>query len=280
MVYKDVDVDIVVTPIISYTDIVDKPILNGFELNGDVTLENIGLGNIDNTSDLDKPISTATQEALDLKEDKETVLGIKQDLVELNTTVDGITTELSLKQDKGDYALKSEIPDISNLPTRDELNSALASKANKSTTLSGYGIVDAYSKDESDGKFATKEQGEKADTAVQPSSIADMLTKTDANGIFVKISSLSAVATTGSYNDLKDTPKQFVLNIKWFSGISGTTLDISPIESTRVYKVYKNGLLLEPSIEDKINDYSMSGTTITFTTELLDGDKIAVEHTV
>lgn len=31
----------------------------------DVTAEQVGLGNVDNTSDLDKPISTATQEALD-----------------------------------------------------------------------------------------------------------------------------------------------------------------------------------------------------------------------
>ena len=35
-----------------------------------VTKDQIGLGNVDNTSDLDKPISTATQNALDLKEDK------------------------------------------------------------------------------------------------------------------------------------------------------------------------------------------------------------------
>ena len=34
----------------------------------DTTKNDIGLGNVDNTSDLDKPISTATQTALDLKE--------------------------------------------------------------------------------------------------------------------------------------------------------------------------------------------------------------------
>ena len=34
-----------------------------------VTKAQIGLGNVDNTSDADKPISTATQEALDLKQD-------------------------------------------------------------------------------------------------------------------------------------------------------------------------------------------------------------------
>lgn len=43
--------------------------VNGKALSGNVTLEkgDIGLGNVDNTSDLNKPISTATQTALDQK---------------------------------------------------------------------------------------------------------------------------------------------------------------------------------------------------------------------
>jgi len=38
-------------------------------LKGDVSKSDVGLGNVDNTSDLNKPISTATQTALDLKQD-------------------------------------------------------------------------------------------------------------------------------------------------------------------------------------------------------------------
>lgn len=38
-----------------------------------VTKEQVGLGNVDNTSDLDKPLSTATQEALSLKLDKTSI---------------------------------------------------------------------------------------------------------------------------------------------------------------------------------------------------------------
>lgn len=37
--------------------------------NIDITASNVGLGNVDNTSDLNKPISTATQTALDAKQD-------------------------------------------------------------------------------------------------------------------------------------------------------------------------------------------------------------------
>ena len=35
----------------------------------EVTKDQVGLGNVDNTSDMDKPVSTATQDALDLKQD-------------------------------------------------------------------------------------------------------------------------------------------------------------------------------------------------------------------
>lgn len=46
--------------------------VNGKALSSNIELSksDIGLGNVDNTSDLSKPISTATQNALDLKEDK------------------------------------------------------------------------------------------------------------------------------------------------------------------------------------------------------------------
>ena len=46
-----------------------KKVNNVTPVNGAVTLtkSNIGLGNVDNTSDQDKPISTATQTALNLK---------------------------------------------------------------------------------------------------------------------------------------------------------------------------------------------------------------------
>lgn len=43
------------------------------------TKESLGLGNIDNTSDSDKPISTATQEALDNKVDKEVGKGLSSE---------------------------------------------------------------------------------------------------------------------------------------------------------------------------------------------------------
>lgn len=50
--------------------------VNGHALTGDITVSkgDVGLGNVDNTSDIDKPVSTAQQAALDLKADKSNVL--------------------------------------------------------------------------------------------------------------------------------------------------------------------------------------------------------------
>lgn len=60
--------------------------------NINITPTNIGLGNVDNTSDLDKPVSTAQQIALDKKVDKVTGYGLsKNDFTDiLKNKLDGI----------------------------------------------------------------------------------------------------------------------------------------------------------------------------------------------
>lgn len=63
--------------------------INDTENPHQVTKDQVGLGNADNTSDVDKPISTATQEALDLKANQSTTY--------TKTEVDG---SLGLKADK------------------------------------------------------------------------------------------------------------------------------------------------------------------------------------
>jgi len=59
-----------VTLALGYTPITDSRTINGVALNSNISLtkSDIGLGNIDNTSDLNKPISTATQTALNAKQ--------------------------------------------------------------------------------------------------------------------------------------------------------------------------------------------------------------------
>ena len=58
--------------------------------------------------------------------------------------------------------------------------------------------------------------------------------------------------------------------INYFDGITGTTLD-TQLTLGNAVMVFKNGVLLEPT-----NDYSISGSVITFVTALENTDKIAV----
>lgn len=72
---------------IDYNDLDNLPTLvtNHSDLNLDdganphgTTKDDVGLGNVDNTSDVDKPISTATQNALNLKLDKVSTSGVER----------------------------------------------------------------------------------------------------------------------------------------------------------------------------------------------------------
>lgn len=74
-----------------------------------VTAAQVGLGNVDNTSDLNKPISTATQTALDLKQPKAisisgiTATTVEGALAELDGAIDNVVSSLD------DYVEKSSI---------------------------------------------------------------------------------------------------------------------------------------------------------------------------
>lgn len=57
----------------------------------EVTKAQVGLGNVDNTSDLDKPISTAQQEALDLKQN---VLTAGTNMEITNNTINTTATQI------------------------------------------------------------------------------------------------------------------------------------------------------------------------------------------
>lgn len=62
--------------------------------------------------------------------------------------------------------------------------------------------------------------------------------------------------------------------ITWHTGTTGTTLPAAETEGKTLIKVYKNGMLLH---EGSGNDYSISGTVITFETALVATDKITTE---
>ena len=83
-----------------------------------VTKAQVGLGNVDDTSDLDKPISTAAQAALDLKANSSDV-----------------EAALDLKLDAADYIVDDEISDVSENPVQNKvIKSALDEKVDEDDT--------------------------------------------------------------------------------------------------------------------------------------------------
>ena len=97
-----------------------------------VTKVQVGLGNVDNTADVDKPISDATKSAI------------------ITATTDMATKTY----------VNSKDGDLTTLTTTDKtnlvkaINEVVNVKANKSTTLTGYGITDAYTKSEIDTGYS------------------------------------------------------------------------------------------------------------------------------
>ena len=63
-----------------------------------------------------------------------------------------------------------------------------------------------------------------------------------------------------------------VPTLTWYTGNTGNTVTISNTSGAGLVKVYKNGILQEPTA-----DYSISGTTLTMVTALVAADKITTE---
>lgn len=110
----------------SYNDLTDKP-----------TKASFGLGNVDNTSDLAKPISTATQTALNGKVNKESGKGL---------STNDYTTEEKQKlaglSNYDDSVIKAEIGTIANSGAKNKFN-------NESTTKVINGVTFAVNSDKS-----------------------------------------------------------------------------------------------------------------------------------
>ena len=188
-----------------------------------VTKAQVGLSNVDNTSDADKPISNATQAELNQKAndaDLATVAktGSYNDLIDkpiIPTKVSELENDSNfLTSIPDEYVTETELVDKSYVTTETanttyatkvELaekadKTALDGKADKETTLAGYGITDAYTKTEADGKYATKAQGTKADTAVQPDALDDYVTTETATSTYATKSELADKADVTALN--------------------------------------------------------------------------------
>jgi hypothetical protein len=113
------------------------------QVNGAITLtkSDIGLGNVDNTSDAAKPISSATQAALNLKVDKVTGKSLLDDteitrLAAITGTNTGDETDATIKSKLGISTLSGANTgdqDLSGYATTSTVTTGLAAKVDKAT---------------------------------------------------------------------------------------------------------------------------------------------------
>jgi hypothetical protein len=104
-----------------------------------ITKNMVGLENVNNTSDANKPVSSATQTALDLKANSsdvytktqvDTSLGLKANSADVYTKTQ-VDTSLGLKANSDDVYTKTQVDTSLNLKANSaDVNSSLALKAN------------------------------------------------------------------------------------------------------------------------------------------------------
>lgn len=110
--------------------------VNGHALSGNVTVTkgDIGLGNVDNTSDANKPVSTAQQAALDAKADKSNVLE-KDGTAPFTPTADYQPATKKYVDDTAAGVALGQLPD--NSVTEAKLTQSLRGKINGALQTSG-----------------------------------------------------------------------------------------------------------------------------------------------
>lgn len=96
-------------------------------------------------------------------------------------------------------------------------------------------------------------------------------TTPSANGTYVPTLTISNGTVTRSW--AAPSGGGSVPTLTWYTvSTAGTTLTIADTSSAQLVKVYKNGLLLQPT-----EDYTISGTTLTTVSAMVVGDKITTE---
>ena len=195
--------------------------INGHPLSSNVVLtkSDIGLGNVDNTSDLNKPISTATQNALNAKQD---TLVSGTNIKTINGTSllgsGDVTIDLSL------YKLVTQLPTESIDPNKIYL--VLSATQGTQNIYTEYIYV--ADKWEELGQY-------KAAVDLTP-----YLTREDAASTYATKDSLSAVATSGSYNDLTDKPAAYSLPTASSTVLGGVKSSTTGTTSNRDYLIEVN----------------------------------------
>mgnify|MGYP002966438753 CR=1 FL=1 len=112
----------------------------------------------DNLNHMDEGIERATDGAIALETEIATARGGSNSLGARLDTADANLTKKANKSDIDSInsRLQSTETTLKNKANIADVSNSLASKANKSTTLAGYGITNAYTREETDKKLARK----------------------------------------------------------------------------------------------------------------------------
>ena len=108
----------------------------------------------------------------------------------------------------------------------------------------------------------------------QTNAASTYLTSSNAASTYVPLTQKATANGVASLDGNSKVPvaQLPVATLTWYTGKTGTTVTISNTSSASLVKIYKNGLLLQPT-----EDYTISGTTLTLTTPLVATDKITTE---
>ncbi len=121
---------------------------------GNLTKSDVGLGNVDNTSDADKPVSTATQTALNAKADKSaTVSDVTFDSAsgKIKKTINGTTSDVVEVVTKSQFDTVMGGANASGaIDTFNEITAFLEQYSAEDTTLKGVidGLASTYQKED------------------------------------------------------------------------------------------------------------------------------------
>lgn len=296
---------------------------------GTLDKSSVGLGNVNNTSDADKPISTATQTALDGKQStsekgqangyasldsggKVPVSQLPSAIMEYQGVWDASTntptlangtgstgdvyrvsvagTALSLSFEVGDYVIYNGST-WEKSDTTDAVASVAGRTGNVTLTSSDVGLgnvdntsdankpISTATQTALDGKEATITagttgqywRGDKSWQTLDKSAVGlgNLDNTSDAN---------KPVSTaTQTALDAKLSVSNYVVREAPSGSVNGTntsfTLASTPVAGTE--QVYLNGILQEPG---ESNDYTISGSTITYASAPASGDRIRVTY--
>lgn len=177
--------------------------------------------NADNLNHMDEGIERATDGAIALETEIATARGGQNSL---GARLDTADVNLTKKANKSDIdsinsRLQSTETTLKNKANIADVSNSLASKANKSTTLAGYGISDAYTKSEIKEKLARKLDSRPFDNEPKQGSPCyltsgtvynSLLTKADKTALATKYDSSnieSGISTLTPYSTVTDKIK-------------------------------------------------------------------------